>query len=104
VLTEQAGVQIAPSTYYAARQQGAVSAADLDDAYDANTLFDLWVANRRVYGVRKLWHAVKRAGHGWGRDRVARLMRIVGIDGRCAVSAAPARPSVTSRRRRGIPT
>ena len=81
VLTEQAGVQIAPSTYYAAKQQGPVSAADLDDAYDADTLFDLWVANRRVYGVRKLWHAAKRAGHGWGRDRVARLMRIAGIDG-----------------------
>ena len=27
VLTEQAGVQIAPSTYYAAKQQGVVSAA-----------------------------------------------------------------------------
>ena len=81
VLSEQAGVQIAPSTYYAARQQGPVSAADLDDAYDANTLFDLWVANRGVYGVRKLRHAAKRAGHGWGRDRVARLMGIAGIDG-----------------------
>ena len=81
VLSEQAGVQIAPSTYYAAKQQGPVSAADLDDAYDANTLFDLWVANRGVYGVRKLWHAAKRAGHGWGRDRVARLMGIAGIDG-----------------------
>ena len=81
VLTEQAGVQIAPSTYYAAKQQGLVSAADLDDAYDADTVFDLWVANRGVYGVRKLWHAAKRAGHGWGRDRVARLMRIAGIDG-----------------------
>ena len=55
--------------------------ADLDDAYAANTLFDLWVANRRVYGVRKLWHAAKRAGHDWGRDRVWRLMRIAGIDG-----------------------
>ena len=81
VLTEQASVQIAPSTYYAAKQQGLVSAADLDDAYNANTVFDLWVANRRVYGVRKLWHAAKRAGHGWGRDRVGRLMRIAGIDG-----------------------
>ena len=55
--------QIAPSTYYAAKQQGPISAADLDDAYAANTVFDLWVANRRVYGVRKLWHAAKRAGH-----------------------------------------
>jgi putative transposase len=81
VFTEQAGVQIAPSTYYAAKQQGPVSAADLDDAYDANTVVDLWVADRRVYGVRKLWHAAQRAGHDWGRDRVARLMRIAGIDG-----------------------
>jgi putative transposase len=56
VLTEQAGVQIAPSTYYAAKLQGPVSAADLDDAYGANTLVDLWLANRRVYGVRILWH------------------------------------------------
>jgi putative transposase len=80
-LSEQAGVQIAPSTYYAAKQQGPVSASELDDAYAANTLFGLWVANRRVYGVRKLWHAAKRAGHDWGRDRVARLMRLAGIEG-----------------------
>lgn len=39
------------------------------------------MADRGVYGVRKLWHAANRAGHGWDRDRVARLMRIVGIDG-----------------------
>jgi len=81
VLTEQVSVQIAPSTYYAAKQLGPVSATVLDDAYDANALFDLWVANRRVYGVRKLWHAAERAGHDWGRDKVARLMRIAGIDG-----------------------
>jgi hypothetical protein len=43
-----------PSTYYAVKQQGPVSATELDDAYDANTLIGLWVANRRVYGVRKL--------------------------------------------------
>jgi putative transposase len=82
VLTEH-GIKIAPSTYYAAQQQESspVSAAALADGYAANAVFDLWVANRRVYGVRKLWHAAKRAGHRWGRDQVARLMRIAGIDG-----------------------
>ena len=29
---------------------------------------------RGLYGVRKLWHATRRAGHQWGRDRVGRLM------------------------------
>lgn len=75
------GAAIAPSTYYAVKQRGPVSEAELADAYDANTLFELWVANRRVYGVRKLWHAAKRAGHDWGRDRVARLTCLAGIDG-----------------------
>jgi putative transposase len=60
VLTEH-GIKIAPSTYYATKGQGPISAAALADAYAANTVFDLWVANRRVYGVRKLWHAAKRA-------------------------------------------
>src|SRR4051794_3476562 len=41
----------------------------------------LYRANRGVYGVRKLWHAARRAGHPWGRDQVGRLMRLAGIDG-----------------------
>lgn len=45
VLSEH-GVSIAPSTYYAVKQHGPVSAAELDDAYTANALFDLWTANR----------------------------------------------------------
>jgi len=80
VLTEH-GVPIAPSTYHAAKAHGVLTAAALADAYAANTLFDLWRANRGVYGARKLWHAAKRAGHELGRDRVARLMRLAGIDG-----------------------
>ena len=67
VLSERAGGQIAPSSYYAAKAQGPVSPADLGDADDANTLFDLWVANRRLCGVRTLWHAARRADHDWGR-------------------------------------
>ena len=53
----------------------------MTEAYAANAVFDLWVANRRVYGVRKLWHAARRAGHPWGRDQVGRLMRLAGVTG-----------------------
>jgi putative transposase len=45
------------------------------------TLRQLWEDNYRVYGVRKLWKAVRRAGHDVGRDQVARLMRAAGIEG-----------------------
>ncbi len=79
VLTEH-GLKIAPSTYYAAKQRG-ISASTWADAHTANALFDLWRSNRRLYGVRKLWHAARRAGHNIGRDQVARLMRLTGIDG-----------------------
>ena len=44
-------------------------------------LHDLWVKNRRVYGVRKLWKAARRSGMGIGRDQTARLMRALGIEG-----------------------
>jgi putative transposase len=71
---------IAPSTYYE-RVICPVSAAELADAYAANTLVGLYRANRSLYGVRKLWHTARRAGHRWGRDQVGRLMRIAGIQG-----------------------
>jgi putative transposase len=41
----------------------------------------IWVANYRVYGVRKMWKALGRAGETVGRDQVARLMRELGIQG-----------------------
>ncbi|RRD46216.1 IS3 family transposase, partial [Arachnia propionica] len=37
--------------------------------------------NYSVYGVRKMWHAMRRAGWQIGRDQVARLMRITGLQG-----------------------
>jgi hypothetical protein len=79
VLTEH-GTPIAPSTYYQ-RALSPVSAAELSDAYAANTLVDLHRKNRGLYGVRKLWHNARRAGHRWGWDQVGRLMGIAGIDG-----------------------
>jgi putative transposase len=44
-------------------------------------LRELWEDNYRVYGARKLWKAARRAGHGVGRDQVARHMRSAGIAG-----------------------
>jgi putative transposase len=94
VLSEH-GVPIAPSTFYehAGRRFGP-SQAELADAYAANTLYQLWARERRVYGQRKLWHAARRAGHGWGRDQVTRLMRMAGIEG----VRRGARTTVTTRR------
>jgi putative transposase len=71
---------IAPSTYYA-RHGRPVSPADWRDAHLANAALDLWRANRRLYGAAKLVTAMVNAGHRVGRDQVARLMGIVGIQG-----------------------
>jgi putative transposase len=75
-------LQMAPSTYYAAKaRQLAPSARALRDAVLMQALMVLWVANRKVYGAHKLWKAARRAGHDIGRDQVARLMRELGIEG-----------------------
>ncbi|MGJ0205189.1 IS3 family transposase [Leucobacter sp. gxy201] len=81
VLAEH-GIGVAPSTYYAHAARGfGPSSRDLDEAYVANALYDLWKRNRRLYGRRKLWRAAWRAGMEIGRDRVERLMRLAGISG-----------------------
>ena len=73
-------LQVAPSTYYAAKSRPP-SARELRDAALVSVLVALWTANFRVYGVRKLWRAAVRAGEDVGRDQVARLMRRAGIEG-----------------------
>jgi putative transposase len=77
-------LQMAPSTYYAARRRRVEpSARARRDAVMMGVLMALWVANRKVYGAHKLWKAARRAGHDIGRDQVARLMRELGV---CGVS------------------
>jgi putative transposase len=73
-------LQVAPSTYYSAKSRP-LSARAIGDAVLKVTLLALWRANYEVYGVRKLWKAAVRAGEDAGRDRVARLMRDLGIRG-----------------------
>ena len=75
-------LQMAPSTYYAAkRREAAPSERARRDAVLMPILLALWVANRKVYGAHKLWTAARRAGHDIGRDQVARLMRAMNIHG-----------------------
>ncbi len=75
-------LQVAPSTYYAAKgREVAPSTHAARDAVMMQVLMVLWVANRKVYGAHKLWKAARQAGHEIGRDQVARLMRDLGIEG-----------------------
>lgn len=75
-------LQVAPSSYYAAKQrESAPAARTVRDALLMQVLMVLWVANRKVYGAHKLWKAARRAGHDIGRDQVARLMRQMAIEG-----------------------
>jgi putative transposase len=79
VLSEH-GMKIAPQTYY--RWLACpVTPAELEEAYLVNEIVDIYRANKSVYGVRKMWHAARRAGLRVGRDQLGRLMRIAGIQG-----------------------
>jgi transposase InsO family protein len=73
-------LQVAPSTYYAARDRAASPRAQRD-AELVPRLVELWKANYEVYGSRKLWKAARRAGIDIGRDQTRRLMRTAGIQG-----------------------
>jgi len=73
-------LQVAPSTYYAAKSR-APSPRALRDAVMGPILMALWEANRKLYGARKLWKAARRAGYEIGRDQVARLMKALDIQG-----------------------
>ncbi len=73
-------LQVAPSTYYAAKSRKP-SARAIRDAVTAVTVMTVFKANYSVYGVHKMWKALQRAGEDVGRDQVARIMRGLGIAG-----------------------
>jgi putative transposase len=71
---------VAPSSYYAARRRPP-SARAVSDAELGPKVLKVFNDNYRVYGARKLWRQLHREGVRVGRDRVARLMRTLGIAG-----------------------
>jgi putative transposase len=73
VLTE-AGTQIAPSTYYAAKTRPP-SARTVSDANTTEVIKRVHTENYGVYGVRKIHAELNRQGRQVARCTVARLMR-----------------------------
>jgi putative transposase len=73
-------LQVAPSTYYAARARPPSARAVADEALkvEVERIYD---ENYKVYGQRKVWKQATREGLAVGRDRVARLMRQLGLAG-----------------------
>ena len=67
---------------YRAAKTRAPSARSLSDALLIPELVRVFEDNFSVYGVRKMWKAMQRAGWDIGRDQTARLMKLAGIQGR----------------------
>ena len=76
---------IAPSTYYAHKAthrdpNRRSNRAKRDDVLKPE-IQRVWAENFHVYGVRKVWHQLKREGHEVARCTVTRLMRELGLRG-----------------------
>ena len=73
-------LQVAPSSYYAARTRPP-SARQLRDEALKPLLRQIHGQHFGVYGVRKLWHQLRREGGQVARCTVERLMRDLGLKG-----------------------
>jgi len=80
MVLREAGLQIAPSTYYAARDRPPSARSVRDDEL-CRRIQDTWDANYRVYGARKVWRQLLRDGEDVARCTVERLMRRLGLQG-----------------------
>ena len=77
---QHAGVEIAPSTYYAAKTRPP-SARAVRDAELVPVIHKVHRDNIGVYGARRIWAQMNREGHGVARCTVERLMRAEGLRG-----------------------
>jgi putative transposase len=73
-------LQVAPSIYYAYTRRRPSARAVADEQLKAE-ITRVYKANYEVYGAQKIWRQLQREGIRVGRDRVVRLMRILGIRG-----------------------
>ncbi|MDK8500939.1 IS3 family transposase [Corynebacterium pseudodiphtheriticum] len=76
-----------------------LSARRLRDAVLNERISAFHQANYGAYGVRKMWHALRREGINIGREHTARLMRLAGVSGK-----GKGRSPVTTRRSKTVDT
>jgi putative transposase len=103
---------IAPSVYYEQRARQRNPERRPQRVRQDEVLTDhvrrVWRENQEVYGVRKVWKQLRRAGHPVARCTVVRLMRQAGLRGAvrgrrfkvttCPDTAAPRPPDLVTRR------
>jgi putative transposase len=73
-------LEVAPPTYYAAISRPP-SARRLRDEELKAAIARVHQNNFGVYGIEKVWHQLNREGIRVGRNRVARLMQELGLEG-----------------------
>jgi transposase InsO family protein len=78
---------------WAGTQVADVDQAVAEEAYLANRIFDIWARSRRRYGVPRVTAQLHREGQRVDDKKVARLMKMLGIQGICG-----RRKVVTTRR------
>ena len=74
-------LQVAPSTYYAAKKRPP-SAHQVGDETLKPEIKKVFQENFRVYGARKIWKQLHREGQPVARCTVERLMADLGLEGR----------------------
>lgn len=74
-------LQFARSTYYAAKSRPPSARSVADEALKPEVARVHRAAYHGVYGAEKVWWQLTREGFDVGRDRVARLMREMGLWG-----------------------
>src|SRR5262249_45493103 len=72
-----AGVQIAPSTYYEVKSRQPCARAVRDEEL-IPLIIKIYNENYQVYGARKIWEELHRQGQRVARCTVERLMRRLG--------------------------
>ena len=79
-MLREAGVQIAPSTYYEVKGRPPSARARRDEEL-IPLIIKVYNENYQVYGARKIWEELHRQGREVARCTVERLMRRLGIRG-----------------------
>ena len=92
-------LQFAPSTYYDNKSRPA-SRRSVSDAELKQEIMRIWEENFEAYGAEKIWWALHRQGIACGRDRVARLMRALGI---CGVTRRKTARTTVAKKNQALP-